>query len=58
MIDSFKLKAEAAEQGSAKYKTLFQQAVNYLYRCELPIICFTAPQWLAEGLEGVANAVS
>jgi hypothetical protein len=34
MIDSFKLKAEAAEQGSAKYKTLFQQAVNYLYRCE------------------------
>lgn len=31
---SFKLKAEAAEKGSSKYKTLFQQGVNYLYRCE------------------------
>jgi len=38
MIASFKLKAEAAEKGSAKYKTLFQQAVNYLYRCESSII--------------------
>lgn len=56
--NSFKLKAEAAEIGSAKHKTLFQQGVNYLYRCELPIVCFITPQWLAEGLEGVADAAS
>lgn len=37
-IDSFKLKAEAAEKGSAKYKTLSQQGINYLYRCESPIM--------------------
>lgn len=33
---SFKLKSEAAEQGSAKHKTLSHQGINYLYRCESP----------------------
>ncbi len=31
--DSFKLRADSAEPGSAKYSGLMHQTVNYLYRC-------------------------
>jgi len=53
-IDSFKLKAEAAEKGSAKHKTLSQQGINYLYRCELSIIV-SLPR---SGLRGVRRVVA
>lgn len=40
-LPSFKLKAEAAEPGSQKHKTLMHQGVNYLYRCRSSVS--TAP---------------
>lgn len=33
-MDSFKLKVDAAQAGSAKVRPLITQAVNYLYRCK------------------------
>ena len=32
-IYSFKLRVEAADEGSKKREKLFDQALNYLYRC-------------------------
>jgi hypothetical protein len=34
-VYDFKLKVDAMDQGSAKYKGLMHQAINYLYRCRL-----------------------
>lgn len=45
-IYTFKLRVEAADDGSQKREKLFEQALNYLYRCvmrQLPPILSTAP---------------
>lgn len=39
-IFSFKLRVEAAESGSKKREKLFDQALNYLYRYEVPTFSF------------------
>jgi hypothetical protein len=33
-VCSFKIKIDAADPRSAKYRTLLHQGINYLYRCE------------------------
>lgn len=48
--NSFKLKAEAAEQGSSKYKTLSHQGINYLYRCEWCTAIFVTAEFRAAAI--------
>ena len=45
-IYSFKLRVEAADEGSKKREKLFDQALNYLYRCVFSPSCNVCLQLL------------
>lgn len=54
-IYSFKLRVEAADEGSKKREKLFDQALNYLYRCAFPL---PALSYLCEASELMQSPTS